>query len=184
MILTFAWLQGTYNCNLFSDVLSRSGQQSMFKQVNSSMYKCMLAETRTEDRRVQTKRIVMDLIASICGSGRNIMTMNTSRALSLQKNWKTTIWLSLAKSMKKVAEYLSWCCTQGNDRLVILFLISDNTLITYAPHRLRSVIILSTLQHQAEHETDEKSSVNAFYNKTKGGFDTNNNLAHTYPVRR
>lgn len=58
------------------------------------------------------------------------------------------------------------------------------TLLSHIPRQNRSVIFLSTLHRTANVEADGKAEINVFYNKTKGGVDTLDELCHTYSVQR
>lgn len=60
------------------------------------------------------------------------------------------------------------------------------SLVSYVPKKNRCVLFLST-KHQTlktDINNKNKSEVNLFYNKTKGGVDTLDQLCHAYTVRR
>jgi len=60
------------------------------------------------------------------------------------------------------------------------------TLVSYVPRKNRAVIFLSTMHHTNEVDiaNKSKSEINLYYNATKGGVDTLDQLAHEYTVRR
>ena len=152
--------------------------------LNAQVY---LGKQPGEQREVgQAKRVVMDLVVPIRGSGRNITTDQHFTSVELARELKDSN-LTIVGTINKQRRELPPVVLPTRDRPAghTMFLFSgDITLISYTPRRLRSVTILSTLHHQAECEDDGKPSVIAFYNKTKGGVDTNDKLAHTYTVRR
>lgn len=63
---------------------------------------------------------------------------------------------------------------------------SNMTLVSYVPKPNRAVILLSTKHKTAtiDKNNKNKSEINLFYNKTKGGVDTLDQMAHNYTVRR
>lgn len=63
------------------------------------------------------------------------------------------------------------------------------TLVSHVPKKNKAVLLLSTFHHGNSseiHSVDEngKSEINLFYNKTKGGVDTLDQLCHTYSCQR
>ncbi|XP_043476398.1 uncharacterized protein LOC122507645 [Leptopilina heterotoma] len=58
------------------------------------------------------------------------------------------------------------------------------TLLSHVPKPSKAVVILSTLDFNDEVNANGKSIMNLFYNKTKGGVDTLDQLFHTYSVQR
>jgi hypothetical protein len=60
------------------------------------------------------------------------------------------------------------------------------TLVSYVPKKNRAVLLLSTM-HQSNHtdpSNSNKSEINLYYNSTKGGVDTLDQMAHAYSVKR
>lgn len=60
------------------------------------------------------------------------------------------------------------------------------TLVSYVPKKNRAVILLSTMHHSREVNVNNKnkSEINLYYNSTKGGVDTLDQMAHEYTARR
>ena len=60
------------------------------------------------------------------------------------------------------------------------------TLVSYVPKKNRAVILLSTMHHSTEVDVSNKnkSEINLYYNSTKGGVDTLDQMVHEYTVRR
>lgn len=60
------------------------------------------------------------------------------------------------------------------------------TLVSYVPKKNRAVILLSTMHHSNEVNVSNKnkSEINLYYNSTKGGVDTLDQMVHEYTVRR
>lgn len=68
-----------------------------------------------------------------------------------------------------------------------VFGFSNNiTLASYVPKRNRAVIFLSTMHHSKKIDVSNKnkSEINLYYNSTKGGVDTLDQMVHEYTVRR
>lgn len=64
--------------------------------------------------------------------------------------------------------------------------LKNYTLVSYVPKKNRAVIFLSTMHHTKEVDISNKnkSEVNLYYNATKGGVDTLDQMAQEYTVRR
>lgn len=60
------------------------------------------------------------------------------------------------------------------------------TLVSYVPKKNRAVIFLSTMHHDKAEDVNKKnkSEINLYYNSTKGGVDTLDQMVHEYTVRR
>lgn len=62
---------------------------------------------------------------------------------------------------------------------------SDNMLVSHSPKKNKNVLLLSTMHRTKEiDEETNKPSVILFYNSTKGGTDSFDQLCHTYSVAR
>ena len=62
----------------------------------------------------------------------------------------------------------------------------DFTLVSYVPKRNRSVILLSSMHHSGDIDVTKanKPDIVLYYNETKGGVDTLDQLVHEYPCKR
>lgn len=58
------------------------------------------------------------------------------------------------------------------------------TLLSHVPKKNLAVLLLSTLHHNAAVDSNGKAEINLFYNQTKGGVDTLDQLCHAYTVQR
>ena len=60
------------------------------------------------------------------------------------------------------------------------------SLVSYVPKKNRSVILLSTMHNNNNTDINNKnkSEINIYYNKTKGGVDTLDQMAHAFTTRR
>lgn len=62
---------------------------------------------------------------------------------------------------------------------------ANMTLVSYTQKVNHAVLLLSTYHHAPEVDPESgKSEINLFYNKTKGGVDTLDQLCHAYTVQR
>ncbi|GBP24853.1 PiggyBac transposable element-derived protein 4 [Eumeta japonica] len=60
------------------------------------------------------------------------------------------------------------------------------TLVSYVPKKNHALILLSTMHHGKDEDVNKnnKSEINLYYNSTKGGVDTLDQMVHEYTVRR
>lgn len=60
------------------------------------------------------------------------------------------------------------------------------TIVSYVPKKNRAVILLSTMHHSnaIDVQNKKKSEINLYYNRTKGGVDTLDQMCHAFTVRR
>uniref|UniRef100_A0A0K0EMM2 DDE_Tnp_1_7 domain-containing protein n=1 Tax=Strongyloides stercoralis TaxID=6248 RepID=A0A0K0EMM2_STRER len=60
------------------------------------------------------------------------------------------------------------------------------TLVSYVSRKNRAVILLSTMHYTSKvnKENKNKSEINLYYNVTKRGIDTLDQMNHEYTVRR
>jgi hypothetical protein len=65
---------------------------------------------------------------------------------------------------------------------------STTTIVSYIPKKNKNVILLSTMHHDGKIDADtgdkQKPHIVTFYNSTKGGVDTADELCETYSVSR
>lgn len=136
----------------------------------------------------QGERVVHDLIEVIDGSGRNVTTDNfftsvpLARQLLLRK-------LSLVGTIRKNKPEIPFEFLASNNRSVhsAVFGHQQNlTLVSYVPKKNKSVLLLSSLHRDAEisNRIDAKPEIIMFYNQTKAGVDTMDQMVSTYSTKR
>ncbi|XP_066970873.1 piggyBac transposable element-derived protein 4-like isoform X3 [Macrobrachium rosenbergii] len=135
--------------------------------------------------------VVKRLVSHINGSGRNIMMDNwfTSYGLAvdLVKNYRLTLVGTLRKNKAELPP--QFIATRGRTEYTSLFgFQKDVTLTSYVPKKGKNVVLLSTMHHDAaiDESTKEKRKpeIITFYNSTKGGVDTVDQLCSIYNVSR
>lgn len=133
--------------------------------------------------------VVKRLSSVICGTGRNITVDNWFTSLDLA-NFLLHNNLTLVGTMRKNKPEIPPEFTQTKTREVgsSLFGFEKNsTLMSYVAKKNKVVLILSTMHHDdAIDETSEKNKPKmiTFYNATKSGVDTVDQLCSTYNVAR
>jgi hypothetical protein len=136
----------------------------------------------------QGERVVHDMVAVIEGSGRNVTTDNffTSASLARQLLKKK---LSLVGTVRKNKAEIPAEFLPSRARPVHSSLFGHQqqlTLVSYVPNRNRAVILLSSM-HKGEEisdRADRKPEIIMFYNRTKGGVDTMDQMVSTYTTKR
>jgi len=135
--------------------------------------------------------VVTRLILPVSGSGRNITTDNwyssVPLALSLKRNHRLTLVGTIRKNRKEVP--LEFVRTQQRELYSTMFGFTDDlTIFSYKAKSNRVVTAISSMHHDAtiNHESGDRRKPESitFYNTTKGGVDTHDQLAATYSVAR
>lgn len=135
-----------------------------------------------------SKNIVEKLCEPYFGTNRNVTFDNffTSKPLaeSLLINGMTVV-----GTLRKNKPYIPKNFLPNKDRPLesnFFGFRKNMTLVSYVPKKNRAVILLSTKHSDNNIMTTNKnkSEINIFYNQTKGGVDTLDQMAHTYTVRR
>ncbi|XP_046382231.1 uncharacterized protein LOC124153174 [Ischnura elegans] len=136
----------------------------------------------------QGKRVVMDLVSHLSGSGRNITTDNFFTSFDLGQDL-LKLSLTLVGTMRKNRRELPPIMLPSKNREINSsnFAFSHNTLLTsYVPSKGKSVVLLST-QHKAFEicsSEKKKPEVILYYNSTKFGVDNVDQMARQYSVKR
>jgi len=131
--------------------------------------------------------IVTRLTAHMKGTCRNLTTDNwyTSYplAVSLLKD-KITLVGTLKKNKKEIPfEFLPNKNKEVNSSM--FGFQKQVTLVSFTPKKNKSVVLLSTMHHDASVDTEtKKPEIVHFYNSTKGGVDTVDQLCGNYSVSR
>ncbi|XP_044742586.1 piggyBac transposable element-derived protein 4-like [Chrysoperla carnea] len=135
--------------------------------------------------------LVKRLSSPILNTGRNITMDNyfTSVPLAqdLLKNHKTTIVGTISKNERELPpEFL---VTRKRPVASSQFAFTDNcTLVSYVPKKNKNVLVLSTLHYSNQIDANSgekmKPEMITFYNSTKGGVDTVDELKGIYTTAR
>jgi hypothetical protein len=135
--------------------------------------------------------VVTRLIQPITGTGRNITTdnwyTNVQLAISLQKDHRLTLVGTVRKNRREVPKYFT--VTRDRPLFSSLFgFTKDFTLVSYKVKRNKVVLALSSMHHDTAINPDTgdklKPEIITFYNSTKGGVDTMDQMCATYSVLR
>lgn len=150
--------------------------------LNGQIYTGKIGE-KTETN--QGERVVRELTEKYTGAGRNITCDNFFTSMNLAKyllQRKTT----LVGTVRKTRKFLpaSFC---GNSRIIgSEFIFHDNnyTIVRYTEKPGKSVTLLSSMHRSKCIMENNKPSIIDFYNETKAGVDTLDQLIRYYTVRR
>lgn len=135
----------------------------------------------------QGRRVVLDLVKDL--KGRNVTCDNffTSHELGIELLQKK---LTVVGTVRKNKTFLppKFTDLKGKPQHYSQFLFdvtNKTTIVSYVPKKNRSVILLSTLHHSAEIVSDtKKPEIIHFYNRTKSGVDTLDQLVRNYTCKR
>ncbi|KRZ47793.1 PiggyBac transposable element-derived protein 4 [Trichinella nativa] len=138
--------------------------------------------------RMNVVDLVKRLVRPWCGKGRNITMDNFFTSIPLAEDLlakKTTIVGTLRRNKKEVPSELTEA--RGREVGSSLFCFDRQlTLVSYIPKRKKCVLLLSTMHHDdAVNEDQEgKPDIVLFYNETKSGVDTLDQLVRVYTCKR
>lgn len=133
-------------------------------------------------------QLVKTLSTSIHGTNRNITMDNWFTSVPLAedmlKNHKITITGTLRHNKREIPP--SFLPNKQKDVLSSQFAFHEKkTLVSFTPKKNKSVILLSTMHYTKEiNEESHKPEIIEFYNSTKGGVDTFDQMVHCYTVAR
>jgi len=137
----------------------------------------------------QATRVVLELAASIRGSGRNITTDNFFTSYKLSRDLMERR-LTLVGTMRSNRKEIPSQMLPNGDRSVYSstfgFSRDGTTLVSYVPKRRKAVVLLST-QHRDDTVADDekaKPEIITYYNATKSGVDVLDKLVRTYTCKR
>lgn len=135
--------------------------------------------------------VVLRLIEPISGTGRNITCDNWFTSFDLIKNLLENHRLTYVGTVRKNKRELPPEFVNTKPRPVnsSMFGFQENiTIVSYVPKKYKNVILASSMHHSSEidESTAEKCKpeIITFYNATKGGVDTVDELCATYNVAR
>lgn len=132
--------------------------------------------------------IVLRLIEPVDGSGRNITTDNWYSSIPLATSLldrNLTFIGTLKKNKKQIPpQFLADKSRPVNSSL--FGFTKGMTMVSYVPKKSKAVIILTTMEfgREIDESTGEKKkpAMITFYNSTKGGVDTNDQMCANYNV--
>ena len=134
--------------------------------------------------------VVERVCSGILGTGRNITLDNWFTSYDLSKRMlrhKITVVGTFRKNKRQIPpEFLN---LRGREEKTSLFGFEDNcTLVSYIPKKKKNVLVLSTLHNddKIDEETGDarKPEIITFFNATKGGVDTVDQMSSLYNCAR
>lgn len=135
--------------------------------------------------------VVLRLIEPISGTGRNITCDNWFTSFDLIKNLLENHRITYVGTVRKNKRELPPEFVNTKPRPVnsSMFGFQENiTIVSYVPKKYKNVILASSMHHSSDidESTAEKCKpeIITFYNATKGGVDTVDELCATYNVAR
>lgn len=136
----------------------------------------------------QGERVVKELAIAYKGSGRNISMDRFFTTLPLAKfllTWNLTVVGTLKKNKPYIPQEMKASKTRGLLSTVFGF-HEKVTMCSYVPKKNKAVILLSTM-HDDDTISDaihQKPEMILFYNKTKAGVDTMDQMCSRYTSQR
>lgn len=138
----------------------------------------------------QGKRVVIDLVQHLAQSGRNITTDNFFTSYDLgQELLKMNLTLvgTLRSSRKEIPNEMLPSKTREENTTKFAY-NGKTLLVSYVPKKNKAVLLLST-QHQSftvpvENNLKRKPEVVLFYNSSKSGVDTLDQVSRHYSVKK
>ncbi|XP_011864172.1 PREDICTED: piggyBac transposable element-derived protein 4-like [Vollenhovia emeryi] len=129
---------------------------------------------------------VRRLSESIYNTGRNITCDNWFMSVDLVRKMKTDYGLTMIgtvrKNKREIPPSFTRTAAAGTTRYAYA---EGNTLVSYCPKKNKVVILLSSLHNSGRLDKEtEKPEIVAFYNRTKGGTDTFDQMCHLYTTAR
>ena len=134
-------------------------------------------------------RVVKDLVAPYFGTGRNVTADNffVSKDLAEQLlTQKMTLVGTIKGNRREVPKEMRKESFKGRAEKSSKFLFSDmTTLVSFMPKKNRNVTLISTKHHDKDiNATTQKPEVIHYYNSTKAGVDTVDQLCSLYNCSR
>lgn len=135
-----------------------------------------------------TESLVKRLVETISGTGRNVTMDNWFTSVPLAESLLHEHTLTMVGTLRKNKAEIPKCFLPEKSREVTSSLFGfqkDMTLCSYVQKPKKAVLLLSTMHHDDNVEGDKrKPEIIHFYNKTKGGVDTNDQMCASYNVGR
>ena len=133
------------------------------------------------------QRLVHQLVLSYKGSGRNVTMDRFYTSVELAEDLlkdKLTIVGTMNTSRRDVPATMKPSKTRAELSSSFLF-TRDLTMVSYVPKKNKSVVLLSSMHHAKDisNEDHRKPEIILFYNSTKGGVDTVDQMVRYYSCR-
>lgn len=155
---------------------------------------------KTEDSTPNTrgpKEIVKRLVSPLRNSGRNVTTDRYYTSIDLAEDLYREFGLTLVGTLQKNRKHIPELLKSTKDRKLhsSIFAFTDPssgnspvTLVSYVTkEKPTKILLLLSTQHADDAVNDgpkTKSDINIFYNETKGGVDTIDQMARKYSTKR
>ena len=137
------------------------------------------------------KQVVKRLLLHMKGSGRNVTMDNWFTSYSLAKELLDEYQISLVGTIRRNRREIppEFTTTRGRAQFSSVFgHQKEATLVSYTAKKNKNVVLLSTKHKDANIDEDtmekQKPEIITFYNRTKGGVDTLDQLCSLYGVER
>uniref|UniRef100_UPI00358F5BBC piggyBac transposable element-derived protein 4-like isoform X1 n=1 Tax=Myxine glutinosa TaxID=7769 RepID=UPI00358F5BBC len=134
--------------------------------------------------------IVTTLCADFRGTGRNVTMDKFFTSVPLAEELLTK-GLTLVGTLRKNKPHIPpvMAANKQRQRYSSVFGFRDNiTMVSYVPKQRKAAILLSTLHHDNAIDEDErtkkKPEIIQYYNRTKAGVDTMDQMVRTYSCKR
>jgi hypothetical protein len=136
----------------------------------------------------QGERVVRDLVTPVMASGRNVTVDNLFTSLSLAM-WLLQNKLTIVGTIRKNRGEIPECMLPNRNRAELTSIFGftkETTIVSYVPKKNRSVVLLSTLHHDATIDVGDqcKPEIITFHNGTKGGVDNLDKMCAQYTCKR
>jgi len=133
------------------------------------------------------QRLVHQFMLPYKGSGRNVTMDRFYTSVELAEELlrdKMTIVGTMNSSRRGVPDRMKASKSHAEPSSSFLF-TRELTIVSYVPEENRSVILLSSMHHDNEisNEDNRKPAIILFYNSTKGGVDTVDQMVRYYSCR-
>ncbi|XP_071055485.1 piggyBac transposable element-derived protein 4-like [Onthophagus taurus] len=133
--------------------------------------------------------LVKELSKSIHGTNRNITMDNWFTSVPLAKEMLSSKGLTIVGTIRHNKREIppSFLPSKNKPVLTSEFAFSDKlTLVSFTPKKKNKSVILISIMHADKNvnEVSKKPEIIEFYNSTKGGVDTFDQMAHNYTVSR
>lgn len=132
--------------------------------------------------------VVIQLATNFFGSHRNVTVDNFFTSMDLADNLLQN-GLTLVGTVRQNKRFIPKEFLPNRNRKehsTEFGFTNNHTLLSYVPNRNKSVVLLSTMHHTNDViiEDSSKPEVITYYNKTKGGVDSLDQMVHTNSCKR
>lgn len=157
-----------------------------FERLRSIFYRTGKERTGANRAVGVAENVVMHLCEPYYRTARNVTFDNFFTSYDLAQNLRQN-GLRCVGTVRKNKKFIpkDFLANKQREAPSNLFGFRSNiTLLSHVPKKNKAVLFLSTLHYTAEQNENGKAAINLFYNETKGGVDTLDQLCHAYTVQR